>query len=68
MKAYERRAIGQDGYCNLDVWDARIGCWSKTKHQYDSEQAARKAAKKPGRYRVSKTANGMRTELEPFTI
>ena len=68
MKAYERREAGRDGYCNLDVWNARIGCWSKSKGQHETPEAARRAARKPGRYRVSQTTNGNRIELEPFEV
>ena len=66
MKGYERRAAGKERYCNLDIWDASIGCWTKSKRQYDSEQDARNAATKGGRYRISVTENGQRTEGEPF--
>ncbi len=65
MKAYERRAAGKETYYNLDIWDASIGCWTKSKRQYDSEHEARSAAKK-GRYRISKTENGKRTEGDAF--
>ncbi len=66
MKGYQRRAIGRESYCNLDVWDVRQCCWVKTKNQYENEEAARQAAKKPGRYRISKNENGSRIELAPF--
>ncbi len=68
MKAYERRAAGKEDYCNLDFWNPRIGCWQKTSRQYESEAEARKAAKKPGRYRISRVENGERIESSPFEI
>lgn len=68
MKAYQRRALGITSWCNLDVWDMQTCCWRKTSKPYDDEAQARKAATKQGRYRISKNNNGIRTELEPFTI
>ena len=68
MKAYQRRATGQETFYNLDCWNPSIGCWSKTPRQYQSESQARQAAKQPGRYRISKSDGTTRTEMEPFVI
>lgn len=68
MKAYERRAAGKETYFNLDAWDSQIGCWKKSKRQYDSEADARLSACSPGRYRVSKHESGRRIELDPFEV
>jgi hypothetical protein len=68
MRAYERRATGKLTYFNLDRWDTVRGCWVKNKRQYDTERQARAAAKQPGRYRLSRSTDGTRTEFEPFVV
>lgn len=68
MKAYQRREAGIEAVFNLDAWNPRIGCWTKTRRQYASEEAARAAARKPGRYRVSRNDDAGRVELEPFSV
>ncbi len=66
MKAYQRRELGIETVFNLNAWDNRLGCWTKIGHQFATEQAARNAAVKPGRYRISESRNGERIEHEPF--
>jgi len=68
MKGYQRREAGISAYCNLDIWSDRLGCWTKTKTRYESVESAMRAIRKPGRYRVSRTEDGRRIELEPFDL
>ncbi len=68
MKAYERRATGQETYYKLATWDERNACWKAGRIQYESEAAARGDARARGRYRISKIDRDGKTELEPFMV
>lgn len=66
MKAHERRAAGLGAYYKLATWDARSFTWRDGKVAYDSEAEAMAAARRPGRYRLSRVADGGRSDLAPF--
>lgn len=67
MKAYERRRLGKEAFFKLQRWDATRSCWVPFNRQFESEPEARAAAKKPGRYRISRVEE-TRTDLEPFEV
>lgn len=68
MKHFERRAEGGFPYFKLAEWDARNCCWKDGKQSHATPDDAILAAKKPGRYRISRVDENGRTDLEPFEI
>lgn len=54
-------------YYKLARYVPAIGCY-KDGRSYPTWEAARAAAKKPGRYRISAVAGGVRTDGAPFTV
>lgn len=73
MKDYERRATGNTVYYKVAVWNARSFCFQDAtkafKGTYSTEDKARAACVKPGRYRISRRdVNGGRTDGEPFEV
>ena len=68
MKNYERRASGNTVWFKLATWEDRSYTWKDGRIAFGSEAEARAAARKPGKYRVSRVVDGARTDLEPFTV
>ncbi len=68
MRPFERRQAGIITYFKLAVWDERRFTWKVIEKTYPSEDAARAAAVRPGRYRLCKTSPEGRSESEPFTV
>lgn len=65
MMPHERRARTT---FKLAVWDAVSCCWRDGKRAYASLEAAKAAAKPPGRYRVSVIDTTGRRDLEAFQV
>jgi len=57
-----------DIYFKLEPWIDRNSCWANGKRGYETELAARLAARKPGRYRITRVESGIRVEVEHFEI
>lgn len=68
MRAHERRAAGAYPFFKVATWDTRLCLWRPGKVLYETEAAARKATKKPGRYRVTRFDDGSNCDLEPFSV
>jgi hypothetical protein len=68
MAPHARRAAGAYPYFKLAAWDAVSVCWRDGKPAYESQAAALAAARKPGRYRLSRVTESGRVDLEPFIV
>ena len=69
MKPHERRAAGAYPYFKLAVWDPRHCTFKDGRGTFDTERAARAAARAPGKYRISRVTEDLgRIDLEPFTV
>lgn len=55
-------------YYKLAIFDERTFCWKDGKRGYDTEEAAKADATKPGKYRLSMVVDGHRADLEPFEV
>ena len=66
MRQYERRATGAYPYYKLAEWDGQNLTWRDGRRAFATEAAARKTAKRPGRYRISEVTEAGRTDKEPF--
>jgi hypothetical protein len=68
MKPYQLRQAGIREYFKLAIWDARSFTFRDGKVAFATEQEARDAACKPGKYRISVVSADGRRDLEPFTV
>ena len=68
MRPHERRQAGAYPYFKLARWDERNACFNDGRTGYETEQAARAAAKVPGKYRVSTVTDSGRKDGEPFEV
>jgi hypothetical protein len=68
MKAYERRARQAYPFFTLAAWDERNLAWKAGKTVYEDEATARCAARKSGRYRITRFDERSNAALEPFTV
>jgi len=68
MKHYERRQQQAFPYYKLATWDARSLTFRDGKVAYATPADATKAAKKPGRYRLSIVTENGRSDLESFDL
>jgi len=68
MRPFERRAAAAYPYFKLAVWDDLFCTWKVIPKAHATEGAARRAARKPGRYVVCRVDESGKTELGPFTI
>ena len=69
MKGYERRAAGKPNFWKLAVWSELNQCWLDGGRQYDTPEAAKADARKPGHYRLSFAEDGKgRTDKGEFVI
>ncbi len=68
MRPFERRAANAFPYYKLAFWDAIRFAWNDDSLAHPTEQIARAAAKKPGKYRISEVTDSGRRDLEPFEI
>jgi hypothetical protein len=68
MRPFERRAAGAYPFYKLATWDARLGTWRAGKRIHPTEEAARKEARGPGRYRVSRFTEAGADELPSFEV
>lgn len=66
MRPHERTATGSYPYFKLAAWDDRSFTWKDGKVALPTEADAVNAAKKPGRYRVSRVEASGRVDLAPF--
>lgn len=66
MKHYERRTGCGFPYFKLATFDPISMCFRDGKRAFASAEEAYKAAKKPGKYRVSVVHEGGRTDLTEF--
>jgi hypothetical protein len=62
------KTVAEDTYYKLAVWDGRSLCWRDGKRGYATEAAARAAATKPNRYRVSQVTPAGDVDGEPFDV
>lgn len=53
-RPHERRATGATVYYRLATWQPRSFTYRDNPHPYDTPEAARAAATKPGQYKVSR--------------
>lgn len=68
MKPHERRKHGKYPYFKLARWSARNHAFDDGRRAYETEAAARAAATRPGRYRISTIAESGRRDGEPFDV
>lgn len=68
MKPYERREANAWPYFKLATWDERRMTWKDGKTVRGTETDARKGARRPGRYRISRIDASGRIDLVPFVI
>lgn len=68
MKPYERRAADAYPYFKLATWDGRNLTWKDGKGVAETEAAARAAARRGGRYRISRIEESGRIDLAPFEV
>lgn len=68
MRAFERRESDCYPYFKLATWQDRWMAWQPAKSAFPTEAAAVAAARKPGRYRITRVDDQAKTELEPFTV
>jgi hypothetical protein len=68
VRSFERRAASAYPYFKLSAWDALSFTWKAGKVIYPTEDLARAAAIRPGRYRLSRTDESGRTDSEPFEV
>jgi len=68
MKHYERRQQQAFPYYKLANWDARSLTFRDGKVAYATSADATRAAKKPGRYRLSIVTEAGRSDLEFFDL
>jgi hypothetical protein len=66
MKMHERRESLAFPYFKLAVWDPRSFTWKDGKVAFASHADAIRAARKPGRYRISEVGESGRIDMEPF--
>lgn len=66
MKQHERRNAGGFPYFKLATFDPISLCFRDGKQAFPSVEAAHRAAKKPGRYRVSVVTAEGREDLHEF--
>jgi hypothetical protein len=60
--------MSEGTYYKLAEWDERSMVFRDGKRGFDTEAAARAAAKKPGRYRVSTVTAAGRADGVPFDV
>jgi hypothetical protein len=70
MKAHERREAGLTGKPGFKIaaWDARSFTFREVKGTHDTEADARRSAKKPGKYRVSRVVDGSWADATTFEV
>jgi hypothetical protein len=68
MKPHERRQAQAYPYYKLATFDTRSVTFRDGKQAHASEAAAKAAATKPGRYRISEITDNGRRDLEPFEV
>ena len=69
MRPFERRAAQAYPFFRLAVQDKQTFCLRQLPGVFADEGQARQAAKKPGRYAISRIdENGTRTEGERFEV
>lgn len=69
MKMHERRANESFPYFKLATWNTVSFTFRDGRVAYGSEQEARSAARKPGRYRISQVnEDGSRRDGEQFDV
>lgn len=68
MKAFERREAGIVASYKLAVWDDRCYTFREVKGTYQTTEAAKKGASKPGRYRISRVEEGRFTDAGTFIV
>jgi hypothetical protein len=68
MRPFERRAANAFPYFKLAVWDARNCTWRDGKKAFPTEAEARKAAGKPGKYRVSRVDESGYADVATFSV
>jgi hypothetical protein len=68
VRAYERREQNAYPFFTLAAWDERNCAWKAGKTAYEDEAAARAAARKPGRYRITRFDGRSNAALEPFAV
>jgi len=67
-RAFERRAAGTETYFKIAAWSDVTCSWKAGKATYATQAEAEATAKKPGRYRVSRSDPAGWVEMEPFTV
>ena len=69
MRPFERRAADAYPYFRLAMEDTRTLCLRQLPGVFETEDAARLAATKPGQYAIGRIdENGRRTEGERFEV
>jgi hypothetical protein len=68
MKHHKRRETGSFPYYKLATFDQISFCFRDGKVAYPDEQAAKAAAKTPGRYRLSIVTESGRRDLDTFDV
>lgn len=56
LRPHERRATGATTYYRLATWQPRSFTFRDNAHPYETPEAARAAARKPGRYLISEVS------------
>lgn len=68
MKPYERRQAAAYPAFRLAVWSDISFTYMENRKLHESVDAAKLAAKKPGKYRLTKVDIGSQEVLEDFTV
>ena len=69
MRPFERRAANAYPYFRLAKMDSRTLCLRQITGTFETDSAARQAARNPGTYAVSRIdEDGTRTESERFEV
>jgi hypothetical protein len=68
MKSHQRRATQSYPYFKVAVFDSVSMCFRDGKQAFETEDAAKRAAKSPGTYRISTVTASGRVDSEKFTV
>jgi hypothetical protein len=68
MRGFERRESGSYPYFKLATWDDRSMTYRAGKVTFPTDGEAKRAAVRPGRYRIESFEESTSSTGEPFTI
>jgi hypothetical protein len=68
MRPFERREAGVEASYKLAAWDGRACSFREAKGTYPTAEAAKGAARTPGRYRISRVESGRFSDVATFEV